>query len=116
MNIANGLDMEMPNGSYSAAEPEAGAWEAVAWEAAADGARLRPERQPRSRRSGRTRRSRLPGGAAQANPGGMGGGRGGAECPKNGPPEARRAAEAREDRDVAEIRPPTACSKRYRTA
>jgi beta-glucosidase len=77
MNIAHGLDMEMPNGSYSAAEPGGrgmggGGGRAAAPAGAAPGA---------AAGRGAPGAAALPGGAAQANPGGMGG-RGGGGMPE----------------------------------
>jgi beta-glucosidase len=71
LNIANGLDMEMPAGSYSAAEPGGRGMGGGGGRGAAPAAAGR----------GGTGAAALPGGAAQANPGGMGG-RGGGGMPE----------------------------------
>jgi beta-glucosidase len=85
LNIANGLDMEMPSGSFTAAEPGgrgmgggggAGAGRGAA-AGAAPGAATAPGAAPAGQAAGRGAAA-LPGGAAQANPGGApGGGMGG---------------------------------------
>jgi beta-glucosidase len=83
MNIANGLDMEMPAGSFSAAEPGGRGMGGGRGAAAPGGA---PGVPPAGAAPGGA--AGLPGGAAQANPGGMMGGRGG------GMPEERLSAGA----------------------
>jgi len=81
MNIANGLDMEMPNGSYSAAEPGGrgmGGGGGGGRGAAPAGAAAPGVAAGRGAAGG----AALPGGAAQANPGGMGGRGGGGGMPE----------------------------------
>jgi beta-glucosidase len=82
MNIANGLDMEMPGGSFSAAEPGGRGMMGGGGRGAAAGATgATPAAQAGAAGRGAQGAAGLPGGAAQANPGGMGG-RGGGGMPE----------------------------------
>jgi len=75
LNIANGLDMEMPAGSFSGAVVAAPAGRG----AAAPGA---PPAAPLPGGAAQANPGGMSGGAAQANPGGIAGGRGGGGMPE----------------------------------